>query len=1112
MQAHASGFGQKISLQARNRPLEKVLADIRDQSGFTFVFTESVIRKARPVTASLQEASLEEALRQCLDAQAFNYSIVNKVVVIKSRETPPPRDAIAAAAPPEIQNREVRGTVTDSLGQKLPGVSVVVKGKTTIGTQTDENGRFILDVPEGATLLFTMVGFEQQEVMLGSQATLNIVLKDRVSKLDETVIVAFGTQKRTDMVGSVVSVNPSDLKVPSSNLTTALAGKVAGVIAYQRSGEPGQDNADFFVRGVTTFGYKRDPLILIDGVELTVTDLARMQTDDIASFSIMKDATATALYGARGANGVIAVTTKKGKEGTAKISLRVENSISEPTRNVELADPVTYMEMYNESVLTRNPLNSQNLPLYAEEKIAGTREGLNPVLYPATDWRRSLMKDRTSNQRANMNVSGGGKVARYYVAGSFTQDNGMLKVDRRNNFNNNINLKSYTLRANVNVDLTRSTELVVRLNGNFDEYNGPLDGGTEMYRKIMRSNPVRFPAYYPADDEHKYVKHIMFGNYEQGNYINPYADMVKGYKDYSRSLMLAQLELHQKLNFITEGLTWRTMMNTNRTAFFDVTRAYTPFFYDLSYYDKQTGEYDLRIINEDTGTEYLDYRPGKRTLSTLFYLESALNYNRTFGGRHNLSGMLVYIMRESLNAEAEDLQQSLPYRNVGLSGRATYAYDSRYFLEFNFGYNGSERFYKSQRFGFFPSAGLAWSVSNEKFFEPYRNTVSNLRLRATYGLVGNDAIGGPEDRFFYLSNVNMNDGGRSATFGRDFGTTKNGISILRYSNTAITWERARTTNVAVELGLFDRVNLTAEYFRQNRDNILMTRPQLSQVGYSADVRANVGAAEANGVDITANYQRSFAKGLWLSVQGNFTYSTSKFIIYDEPDYPERWRSKIGRNLSQQWGYIAEHLFVDDKEVANSPRQNFGEYGAGDIKYRDVNGDGQITEKDQVPIGFPTTPEIVYGAGFSVGYKNFDLSAFFQGLGREAFWIDAAASAPFANGNQVLKAYADSYWSEANQDSYALWPRLSATPNGNNTVRSTWFMRNGAFLRLKNVEVGYTMPSELSRRFHIQKLRVYLSGTNLMNWSDFKLWDVEMGGNGLGYPLQRVFNVGLNVSF
>ncbi|TZF82819.1 TonB-dependent receptor [Pedobacter sp. BS3] len=1098
MQVSAVAVSQKISITKNNASLESVFKDIRKQSGYLFLYNDELLEHAKPVSISVKQVSLDEALKACFVGQPFTYNLVEKTIVV----TP-----LAKEIEKEVR-KEITGTVRDSI-DVLPGVSVKVKG-TNLGTMTDANGKYKLAVPDDATLVFSMVGYATQEIPVAGKTVIDVLLKAVGKNLEEVVVVAFGKQKRSDMVGSVTSVNPSDLKVPSSNLTTALAGRAAGVIAFQRSGEPGQDNADFFIRGVTTFGYKKDPLILIDGIEVTTTDLARIQVDDITNFSILKDATATALYGSRAANGVILVTTKEGTVGKPHIAFRIENSISQPVTNVELADPVTYMKLYNEATLTRDPL----APLvYSDRKIENTMAGNNPVVYPANDWRKLMFKDRTMNQRANLSVSGGGNVARYYVSGSFNKDNGLMKVDHRNNFNNNIDLKSYTLRSNVNINLSKLTQMTVRLSGNFDDYQGPIDGGEAMYKKVMRSNPVLFPAYYPVDAQHATVSHIMFGNYDDGSYINPYADMTKGYKEYSRSLMLAQLELNQDLKFITKGLAFSAMVNTNRRSYFDVVRNYKPFWYTLAGYDVFTDMYSISNINPDSGTEYLGYSEGPTTVSSAFYLESRLNYNREFG-KHGLSGMLVFMGQTQLNANAGNLQKSLPHRNLGISGRATYDYDKRYYGEFNFGYNGSERFDKNHRFGFFPSVGAAWTISNEKFFKELKPTISNLRLRATYGIIGNDAIGSDDDRFFYLSNVNMNSGDRGASFGRDPGAmyTQNGVAISRYANSNITWETSAQKNLALEVGLFDKLNINAEYFYQNRKNILMTRGSIPlEAGFTAPIMANVGQATGKGVDISLDYKEYFQNSLWLSALGNFTYATSKYKVYEEPRYAEAYRYHVGNAIYQNYGYIAEQLFVDDDEVLNSPRQNFGPYGAGDIKYRDVNRDGQITDADQVPIGNPTMPEIVYGFGISSGYKGFDFSVFFQGLANESFWIDAEATSPFAGDNQLLKAYADSHWSEDVRDEYALWPRLSTTVSANNSQPSTWFMRNGSFLRLKQVEFGYTLPKKLQKRINTSTFRIYVNASNLLTFSKFGLWDVEMGGKGLGYPIQKVFNIGLNIA-
>lgn len=1012
------------------------------------------------------------------------------------------------------------GVVVDETDIPLPGASILVAG-TTRGVMTDVDGSFSIPVRQTDLLEVSFIGYQLQTIAVGTQKTIRIQLLPKGGELDEVTVVAFGKQKKESVIGSITTISPKELKVPSSNMTTSLAGRVAGVISYQRSGEPGDDNATFFIRGVTTFGYKVDPLILIDNVEVTTTDLARLQPDDIESFSIMKDATATALYGARGANGVILVTTKTGKEGKARVQVRLENSFSGATQELDFVDPVSYMRMHNEAVLTRNPLAP--LP-YSQDKIDNTIAGANPYVYPATDWKEMLMNHYASNQRLNISISGGGTVARYYVAVGLNKDNGNLKKVGSNNFNTNIDLQTISLRSNVNIKLAKSTELVVRMNGTFDDYTGPLQGGKTIYNMAVRTNPVLFPAYYPASVKPQ-TQHVLYGNAESesgGLYLNPFAELTRGYKDYSRSKMLAQLEFNQGLDFFVQGLSYRAMANTTRASYFDVLRYYKPYYYTVSSYDKGKEIYDLMALNEKGGSPSLSYDEGSKTISSVFYMEQALNYSRTFGKKHEIGALLVFTMREELNANAGELQLSLPSRNMGLAGRTTYGYDSRYFIELNFGYNGSERFSKEHRFGFFPSFGLCWSVSNESFWAPIKETLTNCRIRATYGLVGNDAIGSASDRFYYLSNIsNISN---IAQFGTDNGYKNDGVKITRYSNPDITWEISTKKNVALEIGLLNKLKIEAEYFTEYRKNILMQRANIpASMGLAANIKANVGEASSYGTDISADYSQFFNQDLWLQARGNFTYATSRYEVYEETAYDEPWRSQVGHPIRQEWLYIAERLFVDDADVANSPTQ-FGEYGAGDIKYRDVNGDGKISDADMVPAGYPTVPEISYGAGVSVGYKSLDFSVFFQGIARESFRIGIAETAPFLNNynykfdgvsyqsnNQMLQAYADSHWSEDNRDIYALWPRLSTYTVENNTKRSTWFQRDGSFLRLKQIEVGYTF-SELFKANKQFSFRLYANATNLLCWSKFKLWDPEMASDGLGYPIQRVFNLGLSASF
>ena len=1023
------------------------------------------------------------------------------------------------------QNIAVTGHVLSQLEEPMPGVSVMQRG-TTVGTATDAKGQFTITAPRSSILDFSFVGYPTVSVALDS-VPLNsnggiqlsvIMVMDSVSKLSDVVMVGYGTQKKTTVISSVTTVNPKEIKGPTSNLTTMLAGRIAGMISFQRSGEPGKDNASFFIRGVGTFGAgKVDPLILIDGIESSTTDLARLQPDDIAGFSVLKDATATSVYGARGANGVILVSTKIGELGKMKFNVRLENSRSSNIENVDLADNISFMELANEAVLTRNPLAA--LP-YARTKIDHTQRGDDPLLYPSNNWIEQLTKNSTNTFRSNLNASGGSEKAKYYIAMTYNLDNGNLRNNELNGFNNNIKLQTYSVLSNVTLKLTSSTEALISLKGLFDDYHGPIYGGEAVYKSALWSNPVAFPATYPASYK-PYAKHPLFGNAVMPGaatslYNNPYASSLSGFQAYNTSTMTAQINLKQNFNMLTQGLSARAMAYTTRIAYFDVSRRVSPYYYTPVVEEGVLK--DISLINDGSAgnsfpapTEYLTYAPGEKRVNTTIYTEAAIDYARTFNAKHSVGGMVIGTLRNYLTGNAENLQLSLPSRNMGVSGRFTYGYDNRYLLEFDFGYNGSERFAAKNRFGFFPSVGGGWVVSNEPFFKPLTNAVSNLKFRFTYGLVGNDQIGSDLDRFFYLSQVGL-DGGAAGSFGTDFTYSRPTVYISRYENDNITWERSRQTNLGMDLTLFDKLKLTVDAYKQHRHDILMVRSTIpTTMGLQAVISANTGEAASKGIDIALDYTENFSSDLWVTAKANFTYATSEVLVNEEPTYaPENAHlTKVGHSMNQIYGLLAEQLFTDDIEVSNSPAQ-FGNVLAGDIKYRDINGDGKISTEDYIPIGLPTVPEIVYGFGFTVGYKNFDLSAFFQGVGRTSFQIDPASITPFANQNGLLNIISEDHWSENDRNPYAFWPRLNNLFSENNDKPSSWWLRDGAFMRLKSAELGYNFPASLLKRIKLANCRLYLNGTNLLTFSSFKLWDPEMGASGLGYPIQRVVNVGLQV--
>lgn len=1040
------------------------------------------------------------------------------------------------------QNQVAVHGIVSSDSSALENVTIILKSDPTKATRTDSMGLYSMTVPSNAILVFSVVGYEPQEIKVNGQKLINITMRRKDNELDDVVVIGFGgARKKASVVSSITTVNLKDLQVPTGNLTNALAGKVAGIISFQTSGEPGRgsDNSTFYIRGLSTFGTgKQDPLILIDGVESSTTDMARLQPDDISDFSVLKDAAAAAVYGARGANGVVLINTKRGRRGTPKFFTRSETRVSSNTRNFAFTDNITYMNLANEAATTRNP--GTGLEPYTQNKINHTIAGDDPFLYPSNNWIDQLARKYTVNQNYYASVNGGTQKATYHIAASYGRDNGILKVDPINNFNSNIRLAKYSLRSNVNLNLTKSTELIVRMYGQFDDYNGPIGGGSHIFGLALKSNPVMFPALYPRE-KMPYLEHPLFGSaiaipsgsLNQYLYVNPYAEMVKGYSVYKSSNIQPQVELKQKLDFLTKGLSFRTMAYLRRTSFYSISRNYNPFYYTAQIMNDGKG-YNIMPLNDGSagsvgvpGSEYLSYSETGKDIDSRIWLEGSLDYSRLFHDVHRVGGSLISYLSSYETGNAGSLNTSLPRRNNGVSGRFTYGYDDRYLAEFNFGYNGSERFDARHRYGFFPSGGIAYKISNEKFFDPLKNVIRDLKFRATYGIVGNDQIGNVGDRFFYLSNVNLNDGGYGAGFGRDDGAprySRPGVSISRYANPTITWERSKQTNLGMDLNLFGSFEMIADVFWQNRSQILLNKSSVeSALGLMAIPAANYGKAESRGVDLSLKYEKVFNKNWYANIRGTFTYATNKIIVADELRYDSSLAhlSVVGHPLSQNWGYIAERLFIDQKEVANSPVQ-FGDAGllAGDIKYRDINGDGVINSDDQVAIGYPTQPEIIYGFGASLRYKRLDFSFYFQGSARSSFFIDPRAMQPFFqtadNGtkylyqNGLLKVISDDYWSENNQDPYAFWPRLSTWRVEPNLQKSTWWMRNGNFLRLKSVDIGYNIRK--INPIGIDGGRVYFSATNLFALSNFRLWDVEMGGNGLGYPIQSVYSLGLELSF
>ncbi|MEQ3062457.1 SusC/RagA family TonB-linked outer membrane protein [Alistipes shahii] len=1011
---------------------------------------------------------------------------------------------------PKAPNGEltVAGTVISSAdNQPIVGANIYVEG-TNVGTTTDAGGNYKLTVPASAkTVTVSFLGYDTKKISVRDIHLFKLItLADASNKLEDVVVVGFGVQKKESLVGAVQSVKPSDLQTSSSNLSTSFSGKIAGVIAVQKSGEPGADGANFWIRGISTFGSGQSPLLILDGVEITNQMLNNIPPETIESFSVLKDATATALYGSRGANGVMIITTKNGRDSEKMtINLRAEFGASAPTRVPKVADGITYMETFNEARTTRG-----EKPYYSNEKIMGTKLGLDPYVYPNVDWYDMLFKDCTFNQNFNFNMTGGAKKIDYFLNASVYNENGIMRKPEASKFDTNINAQKYLFQANVSADATKTTRVSLKMNTQLHYRHAPIQSVSDLFAYAMTGMPCEFPATLPGEESDTFVRFGTNNAWNSGFFTNPYAQLCRGYGDQFRGHFTSALTVNQNLDFITKGLSATGMATFYNRVYSAVYRSFTPFMYQLTDYNiDEAGNYSYTSNSTNTGTTYLGTTRGKDGYRELAF-QAKIDYARTFG-KHDVGATIVYMQKErNMNISDEQEYAALPYRQQGLAGRVTYGFDKRYLFEANFGYNGSENFAAGKRFGFFPSVAVGWVISNEPFWKGIKEQVNLFKLRASYGLVGNDVISKDyADRFPYLTTVDMGQG-YDVYIGNNF-ERKYGPILSVYGNPNATWEESRKLDIGVEIGLFDSLNIIFDWFKEKRSGIFMQRTSLpSTFGMSGITPwANIGKVDNSGVDISVDYNKAFSKDLILSLRGTFTYAHNEIVEMDEPKYKWAYQYKAGHPINSIQCLIAEGLFRDEEEIASSPSQDI--YATtypirpGDVKYRDLNDDKIIDDNDMCWTGNPTVPEIIYGFGFSLKYKGFDCSAFFQGQGKVSILMYnyhpfATAATP---GSGLMQWIADEHWSEDDPNPKALYPRLSPLWNNNNTKASTLYVRNGKMLRLKTAEIGYTY----------KKMRVYVSGTNLLTFAPFKYWDPEKGsGNGLGYPLQRTYNLGFQFNF
>ncbi|MBX9048895.1 SusC/RagA family TonB-linked outer membrane protein [Bacteroides thetaiotaomicron] len=1009
------------------------------------------------------------------------------------------------------QGQSPTGLVVDENGQPMIGVQIKIEG-TTVGAITDVDGNFTIKAQKGNILLFSYVGYEQQKITYKGEKVLAIKMLPSTEMLEDVVVIGYGKQKKNSVVSSINAIGPKELSVSSSrNMTNNLAGQVPGLIAVQRSGEPGYDNADFWIRGQSSFKGGTNPLVLVDGVPRQMQDI---EADEIESFTLLKDAAATAVYGAEGANGVILITSKRGNSQKPKISFRAEGTILEPTRLPTFMNSVETLNLYNEALN-----NEGTASIRTDEEIAKYGPGADRDLYPDTDWLGTMLRNHTYNMRYTLNVRGGTERARYFVSGAFYQENGIFK-DFGNDYDNNIGLKRYNLRSNIDFDATKTTTVKVDLSGQYLQTNYPGTGTSTIFTTMCRTPSYIMPAVYSDGTVAGHPR-------PSGNRSNPYNQLVNsGYAKEWRTSIQSKVEVDQKLDFLTKGLTWKGLISFDADMSYIAKRTKTPTQYLATGRD-ENGKllYKTVVEGSDVLSENLSNSSNKK-----IYFETAFNYNRTFAEKHDVGAMFLYMQKET-----QYHNNALPYRKQGLVGRVTYGYDGRYFLEGNFGYTGSETFAKGYRFGFFPAMGLAWYISNEHYYpEALKKVVSKLKLRFSIGRTGNDDTGG--NRFLYRGTMKQDNSGYNIGFSNSgaLGGVGNGITEAQFESPFLSWEIEDKRNFGIDLGLFDnRIDLQVDYFNNKRKDILLQRNTVSNVtGFQQMPWQNFGIVKNQGVDASLNLNYKVGE-VNLSARGNFTFARNEILEYDQVPQVYPWLEKKGTRLNSWKLYIADGLYTaDDFNITGEGlnRQYELKPGVvsglssgvrpGDIKYKDLNGDGKIDSNDQMEdVGNPSVPEIVYGFGLNAKWKGAYVGIFFQGSGNTSTVLGASSNGaffPFQWGveESAVRSEVANRWTEQNPSQNVMFPRMHSTNYDNNTAASTWWLRNASFLRLKNIEVGYNFKEKTLKKIGIQALRVYLQGNNLCVWDDIKMWDPELGNTngGFSYPLSRTFTFGLDFTF
>ncbi len=1014
---------------------------------------------------------------------------------------------LGAAVLVQAQNSDivVKGTVRSD-SAVLDGASIVLKGNVKKAVRTDAKGNFTISVPANGTLLISFVGLKPEEVELKGEPVVNVRLAHNAGALEEVAVVAYGYQKKISLVGAQSTVNMEDIKQPVANLSAALAGRIAGLVGVQRTGLPGSNGADLWIRGISTFngsGNDASALIIVDGVQ--GRDLNSFDVEDIASFTILKDASATAVYGVAGANGVILIQTKKGRPGKPVLMFNFNEGINSFTKTPKLVDGLTYMNLRNEAQVA-----SGLLPDFSQADIDSTKLGNQPYLYPNVDWMKTIFNKTADSRRANFSARGGSENSSYYISLAYYDEKSLLKTDGLAKYNSDTRFRRYNFTSNINMNFTKTTKFELGIQGYITNTNYPGINPQQAFADVMQTTPILYPAMYPGN--------IVPSVSDRGAQPNPYAEITQtGYQNIASNQVYSNAKITQDLKVITPGLTAYALYSFDNYGTQTIVR-----YRDRSQYliDKTNpynadGTLNLNLIK--SGTDNLNFN-NTNGAHRQNYVEAAINYDHDFGKKSHVSGLILYNQKAYTEAFPGNLTSSLPFKSQGLAGRATYSWSDKYFGEVNFGYNGSENFAPKNRYGFFPSLGVGWVVSNEKFFASVSNILQFLKLRYSDGIVG--APGGGR-RFGYLTLVS--DGVSGFTFGNGSGNTGyGGLAITDYG-TDVKWARSHKQDVGVELKtLNNKLSLTVDYFAEHRTGVFLQRASLPDyIGLSNQPWGNIGIIDNKGFDGTLDIAPiTFAKNTAISFRATFSYNRDKVIENDAPIQPYPYMERRGVNYLSTFGYEAIGLFKSQKEIDNAASQApIGNPRVGDIRYKDLNGDGVIDANDVKRIGTGDVPNLTYGAGFNVTMGQWYAGAFFQGVAGAERQIGGDGIIPFANSTGAersnLFATATDRWTPENPNPNAMYPRLAYgnTPNKNNTVVSSWWQKDISFIRLKTIDIGYNLPKGSLKSIGMKTARLYIQGVNLLYWSKFKLWDPELNTtNGSVYPNTRNLTLGFQANF